>query len=329
MDTATVRKIDKLLNLMVDNAMVVVSGQKIARELGVSRSSVWNWVEKLRTLGCEIEGIATTGYRLKKLPDLLAPELVRRELASSSFGKAIHHFLEIDSTNDYAAQLATSGSAEGTVVLAEEQTAGRGRLGHAWYSEALKGIYCSVILRPGLPPAKAPLLTLAASLAVYDTVRRMASVELDIRWPNDLLIRGKKFCGILAEMNAEVSRIKFVIMGIGINVNHTSFPEDIASAATSLKLETGRAWSRIELIGQVLKRLESIDREMEGDGGKAVLERWSCASSFAKNKNVKVVGDGTSFRGQTDGLDENGFLRVRRDDGRTETVYSGTVVAVN
>ncbi|MBZ5536196.1 MAG: biotin--[acetyl-CoA-carboxylase] ligase [Acidobacteriia bacterium] len=329
MDEITVRKIDKLLNLMVDNATVVVSGEKIARELNVTRSQVWQWVERLRNLGCEIQGVPATGYRLKKMPDLLAPELVRRELGTSSFGKTIHHFLEIDSTNDYATQLAISGGVEGTVVLAEGQKSGRGRMGRQWYSEPLKGIYCSVILRPGLPPAKGPLLTLAAALAVRDAVCRMTDLKMDIRWPNDLMIGGKKFCGILAEMSAEVGRIRFVVMGIGVNVNHTSFPKEISHLATSLKLETGKTWSRIELTGQMLKRLESLCREMEKAGGQGIINRWSEISSFAEHKRVEVHSNGTSFFGETAGLDENGFLRVKRDDGCLETIYSGSIAEAN
>jgi BirA family biotin operon repressor/biotin-[acetyl-CoA-carboxylase] ligase len=328
MDEPTVRKIDKLLKLMVDHATVVVSGEKIAKELNVTRSQVWQWIENLRALGCEIQGVQAAGYRLKKLPDLLAPELVQRELGASSFGKIIHHFLAIDSTNDYATQLAMSGCEEGTVVLAEEQKSGRGRMGRPWHSEPLKGIYCSVILHPTVPPAKAPLLTLAAALAVREAVCRMGDLNVDIRWPNDLMIGGKKFCGILAEMNAEVGRIRFVVMGIGVNVNHTSFPKELSHLATSLKLETGKSWSRIELTGQMLKRLESLCRELEKGGGDGIIKRWSEVSSYASHKRVEVVSDGGSYFGETTGLDENGFLRVRRDDGRMETVYTGTVVDV-
>jgi BirA family transcriptional regulator, biotin operon repressor / biotin---[acetyl-CoA-carboxylase] ligase len=326
MDESTVRKIDKLLNLMVDHATVVVSGEKIAKELNVTRFQVWQWIERLRALGCEIQGVPAAGYRLKKLPDLLAPELVRRELGTASFGKTIHHFLAINSTNDYATQLAMAGEAEGTVVLAEEQKSGRGRMGRTWHSEPLKGLYCSVILHPTLPPAKAPLLTLAAALAVRDAVCRMADLKVDIRWPNDLMMGGKKFCGILAEMNAELGRIRFVVMGIGVNVNHTSFPKEISSLATSLKLETGKTWSRIELAGQMLKRLETLCRELEQAGGDRIIKRWSEVSSYARHKRVEVVCNGTSYSGETAGLDENGFLRIKRDDGRMETVYTGTVV---
>lgn len=326
MDKTTARKIDKLLNLMVDHAMMAVSGEKIAKELGVTRSSVFHWIEKLRTLGCEIEGVHTTGYRLKKLPDLLTPRLVQRELPPNGFGKTIYHFLEIESTNDYATELALKDATEGTVVLAEEQTAGRGRQGRLWVSEPLKGIYCSVILRPSLPPAKAPLLTLAASLAVFDVVSKMAHLDLDIRWPNDLMIRGKKFCGILAEMSSEVNHIRFVVMGIGINVNHTSFPKEIGNVATSLRLESGKTWSRIDLTARILKRLEELCREMEQDQGLRVLKQWSRVSSYAEHKRVEVSLEGESFWGETAGLDENGFLRVRRVDGRLETIYSGSIV---
>jgi BirA family biotin operon repressor/biotin-[acetyl-CoA-carboxylase] ligase len=329
MDEATVKKIDKLVELMADHAMVVVSGEKIARELGVTRSSVWNWIERLRAFGCEIEGVQSTGYRLKKHADLLTPQLIRRELGSSIFGKTLHHFLEIGSTNDYASELAMRGSPEGTVVLAEEQKAGRGRSGHGWHSEPLKGIYCSVILRPSLAPAKAPLLTLAAALAIYDAVYHMSPLKMDIRWPNDLLINGKKFCGILTEMNAEVSRVRYVVVGIGVNVNHTAFPKEIGHLATSLRMETGRIWSRIELTAQILRRLEVLCREMETHGGQGIIRRWSEISTYAKDKHVEIVEGENSFRGETMGLDENGFLRVRREDGKSETVYSGNVLDVN
>ncbi len=325
MDATTVRKIDRLLDLMVNHAMVVVSGEKIAHELHVTRSSVWYWVEKLRALGCDIEGVQTTGYRLKKLPDLLAPQLVQQELGSSSFGEKIHHFLEIGSTNEEAMRQALAGSPEGTLILAEEQKSGRGRLGRSWYSAPLKGIYGSLILRPGLPPAKAPLLTLAAALAVRDAVTHASDLPVDIRWPNDLMIRGKKFGGILAEMNAEVGRIQFVVLGLGINVNHSSFPKEIAALATSLKIETGRSWSRIELIGRVLRGLETLYRDLEKRGGTALIERWTKSSSYAHGKKVRIVNDGASMEAETLGLDENGFLKVRRQDGQVETVYSGTV----
>src|SRR5215467_8271414 len=172
----TDRRIDKLIHLLVTNATVVVPGPKIASEIGVTRSTVWTWIEKLRALGVEIKGHPATGYQLKKLPDVLVPSLVRREL-----GRKIVHYFRTDSTNSTALQMAAKGAPHGTVVLAEEQTAGRGRFGRVWYSEKSSGIYASVILRPELSPAAAPALTLVAGLAAHHAVAQVTGLAVDIR----------------------------------------------------------------------------------------------------------------------------------------------------
>src|SRR6202046_1866530 len=205
----TDRRIDALLTLLAENATIVVNGAKIAKEIGVSRQQVWRWVEKLRALGVRVKGHPRTGYHIERVPDILAPQMLSHRLYGTPFARRIHHFFKVDSTNSVAMQLGAAGEPHGTIVLAEEQTAGRGRAGRTWASEKSAGIYCSVLLRPSISPAHAPLLTLVAGLAARDAAAEELDVLPDIRWPNDLLVRGRKFAGILTEMHAEPDRMQY------------------------------------------------------------------------------------------------------------------------
>ncbi|MBI3485107.1 MAG: biotin--[acetyl-CoA-carboxylase] ligase, partial [Acidobacteria bacterium] len=251
----TDRRIDALLALLAENSLMVISGAKMAREIGVTRSTVWRWVEKLRSLGVKVKGHPRSGYQVERLPDVLVPQLLRSGLHGTMFGKRIHHFFKTDSTNAAALRLGQDDEPHGALVIAEEQTAGRGRAGRSWLSEKTSGIYVSVLLRPTLSPMHAPLLTLMAGLAVRDAVAEQTGLAPDIRWPNDLLLSGKKFCGILTEMHAEPDRVRYVVIGIGLNVNHTRLPAEIEKLATSLHLETGRSHTRLELLIRLLRQL--------------------------------------------------------------------------
>src|SRR5258708_2797936 len=193
----TDRRIAALVTLLADNAMIVISGAKIAKEIGVSRSTVWRWVERLRGLGVKVKGHKSSGYVIEKVPDVLAPNLLRRLLRGSVFEKHIYHFFKADSTNHVALQLGHEGEPHGTVVVAEEQTAGRGRSGNVWMSERGSGIYVTVLLRPEISPSDAPLLTLLAGLAARDAIAEQTGLTPDLKWPNDLMLAGKKIGGIL------------------------------------------------------------------------------------------------------------------------------------
>ncbi|HXN21530.1 MAG TPA: biotin--[acetyl-CoA-carboxylase] ligase [Candidatus Dormibacteraeota bacterium] len=321
----TDRRIAALLALLADKPMIVISGAKIAEEIGVSRSTVWRWVQTLRSLGVEVKGHARTGYVIEKTPDVLAPNLFRRSLRHTTFGKHIYHFFKIDSTNRVALQLGHEGEPHGTVVLAEEQTAGRGRAGRVWHSERASGIYMTVLMRPGISPADAPLLTLLAGLSVRDAIQEQAGITPDLRWPNDLLLNGKKLGGILTEMHAEPERVQFVIIGIGLNVNHARMPENLSEIATSLRMESGRSHSRLELAVKLLGKLESYYNQFLENGPQAILDRFAEVSTFALGKRVRIANSRETFTGTTAGLASNGLLRVKREDGRTETVISGDV----
>lgn len=321
----TDRRIDALLALLSDNAMIVISGAKIAREIGVSRGTVWNWVQKLRALGVRVKGHPRTGYQIEKVPDVLAPKLLHRRLSPGPLGKRIYHFFKTDSTNSVAMALGEKGEPHGTVVIAEEQTAGRGRAGHAWHSEKTNGIYITVLLRPPLPPQQAPLITLAAGLAVREAILEQTGFAPDLRWPNDLIFGRKKFCGILTEMNAEQDRIHFVAVGIGINVNHEHIPEELAKIATSLRIETGRAQSRVEIVTRLLRHLDSYYNRFVQEGPETIVAMFSKVSSFARGKRVRIETGSEIYTGTTAGLEPGGLLRVKRDDGRTLPVIAGTL----
>ncbi len=319
-------RLGRIVRLLMDNATVVASGTKIAAEIGTSRSEVWRLVQQLRTLGVEIEGRPATGYRLPAVPDLLLPDMLAPFLRGTIFGKEIHHYYKIGSTNTQAMESASAGAPEGSIFVAEEQTAGRGRGAHQWESAPAAGVYCSVVLRPALPPSEALILSLAAGLAVHAAVQQVDSrVVPDLKWPNDLLIASKKFCGILTEMNAEVTRVRYLVVGIGINVNQLKFPEELQPAATSLRLASGTEWSRVELCAALLKSLDREYRDLVEKPGahESIVKRFEERSSWVRGRQVSVEENG-GFEGVCDGLDRQGFLRVRTAQG-VRTVRSGTV----
>jgi BirA family transcriptional regulator, biotin operon repressor / biotin---[acetyl-CoA-carboxylase] ligase len=319
----------------MEHATVVLSGTKIAQELSSSRSEVWRLIQQLRGLGVDVAGHPATGYQLRAVPDLLLPEILRPMLRGTIFGTHLHHFYKIGSTNTTAMTAAAEGAPEGSVFLAEEQTAGRGRGAHSWHSARSAGIYCSVILRPQLPPSEMLILSLAAGLAAEAAIEQVdARVHIDLKWPNDLLIDGRKVCGILAEMNAEPTRVRHIVVGIGVNVNHASFPGEIADQATSLRLATGSEWSRVELAATLLKFLDREARSLveRPETRRAILRRFAEHSSWVRGKQVRIEDHGafpggTGFEGTTAGLDDRGFLQVRTAQG-LRTVLSGTVRAL-
>jgi BirA family biotin operon repressor/biotin-[acetyl-CoA-carboxylase] ligase len=333
---ATDVRLGRIVRLLMDHAIVVVSGTKIAEEIGTSRSEVWRLIQQLRGLGVDVAGHPATGYRLRAVPDLLLPEMLAASLKGTVFGsgignapcggKQIHHYYKIGSTNLEAMRAAMEGAPEGNVFLAEEQLAGRGRGANTWHSARSAGIYCSVILRPAMPPSDALIFSLAAGLAVRAAVAEIApQLSADLKWPNDLLLSGKKFCGILTEMNAEVTRVRHLVVGVGINVNQIKFPAELREIATSLRIETGTEWSRVELCAALLK---SLDREYRGlveDAGAraGILRRFEESSSSVRGRNVSIEENG-GLAGITEGLDERGFLRVKTAEG-LRTVVSGTV----
>ena len=314
-----------LLRLLAQNATIVISGARIAREIGVSRSTVWRWVERLRELGVKVKGQAATGYFLEKVPDILTPDVLKRQLKGNLFGKRIYHFFKTDSTNRVAFELGHAGEPEGAIVLAEEQSAGRGRAGRTWHSERAAGIYVTLLLRPKLAPVQAPLLTMMAGLSAHAAVEAVTGLPADLKWPNDLMIRGKKAGGILTEMHAEPGMVRFVVVGIGLNVNQERFPGELAGLATSLRQETGKTQSRMELLVRLLREFESDYNRFLREGIAGVIQRFAVVSSYAHGKKVRVTSSTESYVGTTAGLGPEGLLQVEREDGRVVTVIAGDV----
>ena len=321
----TDRRIAGLLTLLAENATIVISGARIAREIGVSRSLVWQWIGRLRELGVHVKGRPGTGYFLEKVPDILTPDMLRQRLKGSLFGKRIYHFFKTDSTNRVALELGHAGEPEGAIVLAEEQTAGKGRAGRTWHSERAAGIYVTLLLRPKLAPVQAPLLTMMAGLSALTSIQSQTGLAVDLRWPNDLLIHGKKVAGILTEMHAEPAQVRFVIVGIGLNVNQEKFPGDLGQMATSLRAEAGKQVSRLELLVRLLREFESDYNRLLREGVASVTERFEAASTFARGKRVQVTNGAGTFTGTTAGLGREGLLQVRKDDGQVVTVIAGDV----
>lgn len=248
-------------------------------------------------------------------------------LAGTRFAGKLHYLPLIDSTNSFAMQQAEAGAPNGSVFFADAQTLGRGRADHSWSSPPASGLYVSILLRPRMAPADVLWLSLAAGLAAQRAVRRVTSLEADIRWPNDLLFGRRKFCGILTELNAEVTRVRHAVVGIGINVHQESFPPELSPIATSLAMESGRSWPRQELLVALLQSLEAeaamLDAADPQSFANGMRERLTAASSWIRNKRVRV-DEGEGFSGVTDGLDPRGFLLVRTSEGM-RTVYSGGV----
>ncbi len=274
-------------------------------------------------------------------------EAVSLGLRGTRFEGRVQHLVSAGSTNTLAIEAAQAGEPEGRVWVADEQTAGRGRGGHAWHSAAGDGLYLSALTRPRLGPVEAMWISLATGLAVQTAVYQVTGARPDIRWPNDLLIEGKKFGGILVETSSSpagtggtVEMLRYAIIGVGLNVGHAEFPEDLRETATSLRLATGTVWPRESLLVALLAALDvELDRlEAElipgspsfGDHtdhtgeGAGLLERFAAASSWVRGKSVRV-GGGDGYTGVTAGLDQRGFLRVLDDDGKTHTVLSGGV----
>jgi len=289
-----------------------VSGEMLSKELGISRVSVWKHIRDLKQNGYIIEA-SPKGYRLISSSDLLLP------YEFPGWEGKIHHFRKIGSTMDVARELARKGAEEGTIVIAESQSQGKGRLSREWLSPK-GGIYFTIILRPKISPIYAPRINLMASVAVATTIRKLFGLKAELKWPNDVLIEGKKVCGILAEMDAEVDAINFVNVGIGINAN-TAIPQ-FEKATTSLKDELGREISRKEFLSSVLTEINKHQALLTKED---LLEEWKRLSATL-NKQVRIVAPGETIEGQAVDIDTNGALVIKGKDGSLKSAIAGDCI---
>jgi len=323
------RKLDELFFALMQNMTLTVSGEKLAKDLRVSHSTLVRWIDKLRGAGIEIRGELFTGYRLVRLPDVLLPQLIRPRLHTRIIGRNLYHFYGVDSTNSFAARLIAHRRTvpEGTVIVAEAQTAGRGRLGRSWHSRREAGLYFSMVLFPKAPPSLAPLFTLATAVAMHNAVERYSGLDIDIKWPNDLLTGQKKICGILSEIQAEVDLVKTMIIGVGLNANHEELPEDIAGRATSLRIASGRIQSRLEILLEFFEEFETIYMDFERKGPRSIIDQWTRFSSFANGRKIEIHDGVRKITGITRGLNPLGALKIEQKGGQIEEVYSGDVAS--
>jgi BirA family transcriptional regulator, biotin operon repressor / biotin---[acetyl-CoA-carboxylase] ligase len=304
-----------------------VSGSELARQLGMTRAGVWMHIEELRALGYDIEASPHLGYRLLATPDALhADDLSARLGKTRVVGREIHVFQDTTSTNDVAARLARGGAAEGAVVFAESQSKGRGRLGRTWISPAGKGLWFTVLLRPNIPPQETTQLTVAAATALSRAVTQQTGLVPQIKWPNDLLIRGRKLAGILTEMRAEVDQVQEVLLGIGINVNLEAgdFPAPLRPTTTSLRIEMGQKINRAELAVAILRELD-LDYQAVAEGRfERLVEQWEERCTTLGCQVAIRLGD-RIIRGRAESLDDDGALLVRGTHGHLERIVGGDV----
>ena len=352
---------EKVLYELRKSGNSYVSGEALSELLGVSRTAIWKYVRELREKGYNIQSSSKKGYKLSNVPDLNADEIANG-LQTNILGKSIIYLDTVDSTNRFAKRASLEGCQDGTVIVSECQTSGRGRLGRDWHSGRGKGIWMSVVLRPSIAPEDVQIITLAAAVAVVKAIKYVTGIETAIKWPNDIILDGKKLCGILTEMSCEVERVSFLILGIGINVSHNKedFPQDLRDIATSLKIfsksnETSSIFNRSEIIKRVLFELEqmynkinigaanetdqqNIDVKTGNDNGQQFITAETnnyiaqqfIASEWRKysltlGKEINVTGRNTQFTGIAEDITNDGRLIVRGHDGVQHELLSGEV----
>ena len=312
----------RILALLYAADDVAISGQELSRQLAVSRNAVWKQINNLRNLGYAIIAEPSRGYRLPSSPDNLHAAALSHLAGNNRIGTKIIFLQETASTNAVAFSMAAEGAAEGTVIIAEQQTGGKGRLGRDWASPAGVNLYCSIILRPPIQPVAAPQLTFLSVIAVARAVEKLTPLKTRIKWPNDLLIDGRKVAGLLNEMSAETDKVNFVILGIGVNVNMSAeqFPEELRHPATSLALESGAKVDRTQFAKVMLQELDSLYAVFLEKGYAPARREWLERSSLA-GALVTVTDNGSVRTGRVSGIDEYGALLL--DTG--EQILSGDV----
>jgi BirA family biotin operon repressor/biotin-[acetyl-CoA-carboxylase] ligase len=321
---------ERILSLLSGRKDSFVSGAELSRTLEISRSAIWKQITTLRELGYEISAEPSKGYRLLSSPDALLPLAIRQGLATEVIGSRIICLQETGSTNAVAFRMAEEGAGAGTTVIADSQTGGKGRLGRIWASPPGVNLYCSVVLRPPIPPMAAPQLTFLSVVALARAIERLTPLVPRIKWPNDILINGRKVAGLLNEMSAETDKVNFVILGIGVNLNMTAeqFPPDLRHPATSLFLESGVKVRRAEFARCLLEELDNVYGAFLREGYGPVRTEWLRRSRLA-GEPVTVTDNGRVTSGRVRGIDEYGALLLEGDDGLVVQVLSGDVRLVN
>jgi len=314
---------DKILDFLKKKSSGYISGEEISQHLGISRQGLWKHILELKALGYEIIAVPHLGYRLVSIPDRLFPSEISYNLNTKFIGKKIYYFEEVATTMDIALDLGIKQEKEGTIILAEGQTKGKGRLGRSWFSPKYKGIYFSLILRPEVLPQQASLFTLLSGVSVCEAIKLITHIDVQIKWPNDILIHNKKLGGILTELSAEMDKVHFIVIGIGINVNNDK--KTLPMNATSLKLKLKENINRIELLKEILRRIEENYFLFKEKQAKIIIEKWK-EFNCTLTKRVKIIAHKEHIEGQAQDIDLDGSLLIRCDSGLIRKITAGDVI---
>lgn len=300
-----------------------VSGEEISQRLGITRQALWKHIQELKERGYDIVAVPHLGYRLVSSPDRLFPSEISCHLNTQFMGKKIYYFDILSSTMDVALELGIRGASEGTLILTEAQTRGRGRLSRRWFSPKYKGIYLSLLLKPKILPHQAPIFTLLAAVSVCEAIKEITGLDVRIKWPNDILIQNKKLGGILTELEAETDEVRFIVIGIGINVNNDR--RTLVGGATSLKNEKKETVSRADLLKEILRKIEANYLVFQKKGILPILEKWR-NYSITLGRRVKVIYHHRHIEGEAFDIDLDGGLLVRNNLGLIDKITAGDVV---
>lgn len=316
-----------VLDELKKNKGKYISGEELSRKIGVSRTSVWKYINKLKEEGYVIDSSTNKGYVLIESPDALYPNEIKGLMNTKLIGKEIVFLESVDSTNSYAKKMGEEEFQEGTLVIAEEQTAGRGRLGREWISPKGKGIWMTIMLKPDIKPEQAAQITLIAAFAVVLGIKNICNIDAMIKWPNDVVVNGKKLCGILTEMGAEIDRINYLIVGIGINANidEMDFANSGLDIATSLKVQKGEDIDRKILISDIIKNFEKLYIDFIERGSIEYIIKNYKKVSATLGKEIRILAKGEEWNGIALDINSHGHLMVKMDDGKIEEISSGEV----
>ncbi|MFG6114546.1 biotin--[acetyl-CoA-carboxylase] ligase [Halobacillus sp. MO56] len=316
----------RLIKILESNRDSYLSGQELSDQLNVSRTAVWKHMKELGKDGYEIEAAPRKGYRIVAYPDKVTKNTLQWGLNTSRIGRDIFHYEQVSSTQDIAHQLAKEGYGHGTVVVADEQVKGKGRMSRAWHSKRNEGIWFSLLLKPELPPVQAPQITLLTAVVLAEAIASISDLSPQIKWPNDLLINHKKIAGILTEMQAEQDQIQYIVLGIGINVNQdeSSLPEDIRHKATSLRQESGKTWDINWLIQLILETFENTYEQFIQEGFLPIKNKWE-KYGYRLGQEVTISTMRKTWQATLVGIEADGALLTRTEEGIQEKLYSAEI----
>lgn len=302
-----------------------ISGQKLCDTFQVSRTAVWKVIEQLKKEGYQIEAVRNRGYRLVQSPDAVSEAELASCLKTRWIGEKICYYPETDSTNNRAKEAGEKEGIHGQLFVADMQSAGKGRRGRKWTSPAGVNVYVSLLLRPDIGPEKAPMLTLVMGLSMAEAIQKLTGIETGIKWPNDVIVDGKKVCGMLTEMATEIGCVNYVVIGCGINVNQTEFPEELQGKATSLYKEAGKTFARSEILAAIMRRFEKNYQTFLETEDLSGLQRAYNAMLVNRGREVRVLEPRHEYTALAEGIDEGGELLVTMPDGEKRKVFAGEV----